>query len=301
MTRERSSLHLADWLGGEHHGDECRWTRLATLDEAGPEDLSFYVGAGTVQSAAGTLLVKHPIPGRTCVVVNDPKLAFIRVIESMFPVEHAAFIHPSAEVDASAFVHATATIHAGVVVMAGCTVGPRSVIYPRAVLYPNTVVGSDCVLHAGCVLGADGFGFHPTADGLVRVPHRGRVVLEDQVEIGANATIDRAFLGETRVGKATKIDNLVHLGHNCRIGEGVVIAAQTGLSGSVKVDDHVVMGGQVGVVEHTHIGKQARIGAQSGVTRDVDPGAAVLGTPADDAMKMKRLYVRLRQRSVKDD
>ena len=301
MTRERSSLHLAQWLGGEHHGDERRWTALATLSEAEPEDLSFYTGRGHVRSAAGILLVKHAIPGRTCIVVNDPKLAFIQLIERMFPVEHAAFVHPSAEVDESAFVHATATIHAGVVVMAGCSVGPRCVLYPRVVLYPNTIVGSDCVLHAGCVLGADGFGLHPTADGLVRVPHRGRVVLEDQVEVGANATIDRAFLGETRIGRATKIDNLVHVGHNCTLGEGVVIAAQTGLSGSVSVDDHVVMGGQVGIVEHTHIGTKARIGAQSGVTRDVESGAAVLGTPADDAMKMKRIYVKLRQSSREED
>ena len=118
---------------------------------------------------------------------------------------------------------------------------------------------------------------------------------EDHVEIGANATVDRAFLGETRIGTGTKIDNLVHVGHNSRLGKGVVIAAQTGLSGSVTVGDHAVMGGQVGVVEHTHIGAGARIGAQSGVTRDVEDGASVLGTPADAAMKMKRLYARLRQ------
>ena len=301
MKRQRSSLHLAEWLGGAHHGSEHRWTGLATLDEAGPDDVSFYTGVGALDTNAGILLVKGAVDGRTCIIVDDPKLAFIRLIEKVFPVEHAAFIHPSAQVDASSFVHATATIHAGAVVMADCTIGPRSVLYPRAVLYPNTVVGADCVLHAGCVLGADGFGLHPTADGLVRVPHRGRVVLENHVEIGANATIDRAFLGETRIGTGTKLDNLVHVGHNCRLGSDVVIAAQSGLSGSVTVDDRVVMGGQVGVVEHTHIGTAARIGAQSGVTRDVNTGATVLGTPADDAMKMKRLYVRLSHASRQED
>lgn len=301
MTRQRSSLHLAEWLGGEHHGSEHFWTGLATLDEAGPGDVSFFTGSGAVNSEAGVLLGKRALDARTCIVLEDPKLAFIHIIERMFPVEQAAFIHPSAQVDESAFVHATATVHAGVVVMADCTIGPRSVLYPRAVLYPGTVVGADCVLHAGCVLGADGFGLHPTADGMVRVPHRGRVVLEDQVEVGANATIDRAFLGETRIGRASKLDNLVHVGHNCRLGEGVIIAAQTGVSGSVTIGDRVVMGGQVGVVEHTVIGTGARVGAQSGVTRDVPPEAAVLGTPADDAMKMKRQYVRLRQSTTQED
>lgn len=297
MNEQRSSLNLASWLGGEHHGIEQPWDGLATLDEAGPRDVSFYTGGGTPSSRAAVLIVKQALVGRTCIVLSDPKLAFIQLIEKLFPVEHAAFVHPSAQIDEAAFVHATATIHAGVVVMAGCEIGPRSVLYPRVVLYPSTVIGADCVLHAGCVLGADGFGLHPSAEGLVRVPHRGRVVIEDHVEIGANATVDRAFLGETRIGTGTKIDNLVHVGHNSRLGKGVVIAAQAGLSGSVTVGDHAVMGGQVGVVEHTHIGAGARIGAQSGVTRDVEDGAAVLGTPADAAMKMKRMYARLRQNS----
>ena len=301
MTLQHSSLRLAEWLDGEHHGSERRWTGLATLDDAGPDDVSFYTGKTSVESSAGVVLSTCALPDRTCIIVDDPKLAFILLIERLFPVEHAAFTHHSAEVDESAFVHATATLHAGVVVMAGCTIGPRSVLYPRAVLYPNTIVGADCVLHAGSVLGADGFGLHPTPEGLVRVPHRGRVVLEDHVEIGANTTIDRAFLGDTRIGRGTKIDNLVHIGHNSQLGEGVVIAAQTGLSGSVTVGDHVVMGGQVGVIEHTHIGAGARVGAQSGVTRDVDAGTAVLGTPADNAMSMKRLYVRLRQASDQNE
>lgn len=301
MSLPRTSLHLAEWLSGEHHGSERSWSGVATLREAGPDDVSFFTGNGHPQTDAGVLLTRAHIPGRTCITVDDPKLAFILLIEHVFPVEHVAFAHRSASVDASAFVHATATLHAGVVVMAGCTVGPRSVLYPNVVLYPNTVVGADCILHAGCVLGADGFGLHPTADGPVRVPHRGRVVLEDEVEVGANATIDRAFLGETRIGRGTTLDNLVHIGHNSRLGEGVVIAAQTGLSGSVIVEDGVVMGGQVGVVEHTRIGAAARVGAQSGVTRDVEAGTAVLGTPAEDAMLMKRLYVRRRQAVRQED
>ena len=300
MTRDRSSRHLAEWLEGQHHGPDVRWTGLATLSEACATDVSFFTG-GKLNTAAGVLLCSTPIADRTCIVVDDPKLSFILLIEKMFPVEQVPYVHPTAVVDESAFIHATATIHAGAVVMAGCEVGPRTVLYPRVVLYPETIVGADCVLHAGCVIGAEGFGLHETSSGLVRVPHRGRVVIEDHVEIGANATVDRAFLGQTHIGRGAKLDNLVHVGHNCLLGEGVVLAAQTGLSGSVEVGNHVMMGGQVGVVEHTQIGAHARVGAQSGVMRDVAAGARVLGTPADDAMKMKRLYARLRHASSPSD
>jgi UDP-3-O-[3-hydroxymyristoyl] glucosamine N-acyltransferase len=299
-----SSLSLADWLGGSHHGEEVTYSGLASLETAGPKDVSFLSTdrrTDDTESAAGLLLVKQPISGRTCICVDDPKLAFIRLIEQVFPVEQTPGTSDGAHVDAGAFVDATATLHAGVVVMERCSVGAHTVLFPNVVLYPDTTVGAHCRIHAGAVIGADGFSYHPTAEGPRKVPQVGRVVIDDGVEIGANSTIDRAFMGETRVGAQTKIDNLVHVGHNCQIGSAVLMAAQSGLSGSVSVSDRVMIGGQAGVVEHAAIGTGARVGAQSGVVRSVEAGETVLGTPAEPAMKMKRIYAKLRAQASKPD
>ncbi len=289
------SLLLAEWLSGTHCGPEVPWSGLATLETATTTDVSFATTTEKLSSNAGVLLTKEAVPHRTCVVVNDPKLAFIQLIDRLFHVEQAAGVDPAAHVDSSAFVHATATIHAGVVVMEQCHIGAHSVLFPNVVIYPHTQIGSHCRIHAGTVIGADGFSYHPTTEGLVKVPQVGRVIIEDGVEIGANATIDRAFLDETTVGSGSKIDNQVHIGHNAHLGSNVVIAAQTGISGSVTIGHDVFMGGQVGVVEHTTIGDGAKIGAQSGVGRDVPSNETVLGTPAEPAMQMKRIYAALRK------
>lgn len=290
-----SSLVLADWLSGTHHGPEIQWSGLATLETASATDVSFATRINGITSNAGIVLATEAIANKTCIVVSDPKLAFIQLIDRMFHVEQAAGIDPASNIDSSAFIHATATIHAGAVVMERCHVGAHSVLFPNVVLYPNTHVGKHCRIHAGSVIGADGFSYHPTTRGLVKVPQMGRVVIEDGVEIGANSTIDRAFLTETVVGSNSKIDNLVHIGHNAHLGSNVVIAAQSGISGSVTIGNEVLMGGQVGVVEHTTIGDGATIGAQSGVSRDVGEKDSVLGTPAEPAMQMKRIYAALRK------
>ncbi len=289
-----SSTELAQLLGGEHHGPETQWEGVATLENATSTDLCFAEGSIPPNCKAGVILSGCVIPHRCCIVVNDPKRSFILVLEQLFHVEQFAGIHPSAVVDPTAIVHDTATIHAGVVVMNGCEVGAESTVFPNVVLYPKTQVGKRVRIHAGTVIGADGFGYHPTPEGPVKIPHLGHVVIEDEVEIGANATIDRGFLGETRIGRGSKLDNLVHVAHNVSMGSHVIIAAQTGISGSVKVGQGVMMGGQVGIVEHIEIGAGAQIGAQSGVTRTVASDETVLGSPAESAMKMKRIFAHLR-------
>jgi len=300
-VKPTSSLLLAEWLDGDHHGAEVLWTDLATLDTASPTDVSFTERQLDSPCEAGVLLARAPVEGRTSITVKDPKLAFIQLIKRLFHVEQPAGVSTDAHIDPGAFVHATATVHAGAVVMEGCEIGPHSVLFPNVVLYPRTAVGARCRIHAGAVIGADGFSYHPTAEGLVKVPQVGRVVIEDDVEIGANSTIDRAFLGETRVGRHSKLDNLVHIGHNCQLGASVVIAAQAGLSGSVSAGEGVQIGGQAGVVEHTKLGARARVGAQSGVLRSVPDGETVLGTPAETAMRMKRIYASLRKDIVDRD
>ena len=299
--KSSSSVALAHALDGQHHGPDTLWDGVATLQEATATDLAFAEGLIPAGCQAGVVLTSAVIPHRCCIVVDEPKRSFIQVLETMFHVEHPDGIHPHASVDPTAKIHETAVIHAGAVIMKNCEVGRDSTVFPNAVLYPNTVVGNRVRIHAGAVLGADGFGYHPTAEGPKKIPHVGKVVIEDDVEIGANATIDRAFLGETRIGHGSKIDNLVHVAHNVSMGSHVVIAAQTGISGSVTIGDRVLMGGQVGIVEHTHVGKGARIGAQSGVVNRVEAGEAVLGSPALPAMKMKRIYASLRRWKDQDN
>ena len=291
---ERTAAALAVRLGGRLEGPDQPYSAVAPLQSAGAQDVAYATGALPEPCGAGVLLVSQGIEGRCCIVLSDPKLGFIHLIHELFPVEHPAGVHPQATVDPTAEVDETATVHPGVVVGAGCRVGAGTVLHPGVVLYPDTVVGAGCVLHAGCVLGADGFSFHPTPAGPVKVPQIGRVVVGDDVELGANCCVDRAFLGDTVVGPGCKLDNLVHVGHNATLGRHVIIAAQGALSGSVTVGDGAILGGQVGVVEHIHIGAGASVGAQSGVGRDVPAGEAVLGTPAEPAARMRRIYAALK-------
>jgi UDP-3-O-[3-hydroxymyristoyl] glucosamine N-acyltransferase len=227
-------------------------------------------------------------------VAPDPRAAFIAAVPLVVDTEAQTGVHPRATVHPSAHLGSDVTLHPGVVVGPGCAVGDRTVLFPNVVLYAGTRVGADVRIHAGAVIGADGFGYHPTADGLKKMPHVGRVVVEDGVEIGANTCIDRAALGETRVRSGAKIDNLVQVAHHCDVGSGALLVAQTGLSGSVHVGTGAVLGGQVGVADHRRIGAGAHVGAQSGVHRDVPDEATVLGTPARPIAETRRIWAALR-------
>ncbi|MCB9760490.1 MAG: UDP-3-O-(3-hydroxymyristoyl)glucosamine N-acyltransferase [Alphaproteobacteria bacterium] len=301
---------LAAALGGVHHGPVVALGSLASLLDAGPGQLAYAERAP--QGEAGCLLIRAPTEGRTCIVVPDPKAAFLDVLDAWHPPRRPApGVHPSAVVEgalgpgcavgplvhvaATARVGADVVLHAGVVVGACCVVGDGSELHPGVVLYPDTVLGARVLVHANAVLGADGFSFHPTPQGLRKVRHVGRVVVEDDVEIGANTCVDRAFLDETRIGRGAKLDNLVQVGHNTTLGPGTVVAAQTGLSGSVRVGAGVQMGGQVGVVDHVTIGDGARLAAGSKVIRDVPAGEAMLGVPAMPRRRALRVLALVRR------
>jgi len=240
-------------------------------------------------------------------IAEDPYLALARILQHMYPAERPKpGVHASAVIDASAKVAASAAIgagsvvgpgsridadviiHEGVVVGARCVVGEASELHPGVVLYRDTEVGRRCILHAGVVLGSDGFGFASHAAGHEKIPQIGRVVVEDDVEIGANTTVDRAMLEETRIGAGTKIDNLVQIGHNVQVGAGSLLVSQSGIAGSTRLGKGVVLAGQAGVAGHLELGDGARVAAASAVFKSVPAGATVGGYPAHDVAAWRR-------------
>lgn len=242
------------------------------------------------------LAAKYPGTGALAVMAR-PRLGFARLASRLHhprPFERGAGVHPDARVDKTAEVSEGAMVAAGAEIGPRCRLSPGAVVGPGVVLGPGCVVGPNAVvMHAlvgarvsflaGAVIGEAGFGFVPCSDGPVRMPQLGRVIVGDDVEIGANSCIDRGALGDTVIGDGVKIDNLVQIGHNVTIGPGTVIAAQTGISGSVHVGAGVMMGGQVGMADHIEIGAGAQLAAQSGVMRNVPPGEKWAGTPAKSA------------------
>jgi UDP-3-O-[3-hydroxymyristoyl] glucosamine N-acyltransferase len=258
--------------------------------------------ASAAESNAGCLLVTADFPkGRTVIRVADPRAAFARVIRLLYPpVAVAPGIHPTAVIPADSDIPNSATIDAHAVIGAGTRIGEKSrvgagcvigdrvrigsdcLLHPNVTIYDDVTVGDRAVLHSGCVLGADGFGFVRAGDHYEKFPQIGRVEVGHDVEIGANSCVDRAALGVTTIGDGTKLDNLVHIGHNCRIGRHVVIAAQTGLSGGVVVEDYAVIGGQVGIGDKARIETEAVLGSGCGIltSKIIRKGQVVWGTPA---------------------
>ncbi len=296
---------LAREVGAELRGDPAvEIERLAPLHLAGPGALSFVANPKYRAAAAGcgasALLVTPDAAevGGNLLVTPNVYLALAKALTHFHPRERPApGVHSSAVVAGSARIDPTASIGplcvvgersvvgAGTVLVAGvhlgndCEVGRDGLFHPGVVVREQARIGDRVILQPGCVIGGDGFGYAPTREGWVKIPQVGTVVLEDDVEIGANTTIDRATLGETRIGAGAKLDNLVQIAHNVAVGAHSAFAAQVGIAGSTRVGKWVQLGGQVGVVGHIEIGDKARIGAQSGVPNDVAAGAEVTGRP----------------------
>jgi len=298
---------LASTLGLAYQGPDKEIRGVATLEEAGPEDISFLANpkyAGMLQSTrAGAVILAERFAEQTttALVSENPYLDFARAVQlfakpqgSFNGHSQQAWIHPEAEVaddavvypfvsvGAGARVGSGTTLFSGVYVGEDCQLGPNCVIYPNVTLMAGTQLGEGVILHAGVVLGSDGFGFAEAAAGREKFPQVGRVVVGDNVEIGANTCVDRAALGETRIGSGSKIDNLVQLGHNVQVGENCILVSQVGIAGSTKLGRNVIIAGQVGVAGHLEIGEGCRVGAKSGVGRSLPPGTDVSGIPAMD-------------------
>jgi len=308
---------MSEWTAGElaaHlqlplRGDaERRITGAAMLDDAGPDHLAFAGSPKYFESAARSgagCIIALPefagVAGQTVMESPQPRAHFAQALSLLYPARAiGAGVHPSACVDEAALVDPTAEVGPFVTIGSGAHVGARTrigagssigpgvaigedcILHPRVSIYERVAIGARCVVHAGAVIGADGFGFEMTGGSYQKVPQVGTVTIGDDVEIGANTCIDRATLGVTVIGDGTKLDNMVHIAHNCRIGRHVVIAAQTGLAGGVTIGDYAVVGGQVGVGDKARIESRAVIGSGAGIltAKIVRAGEPVWGTPA---------------------
>lgn len=299
---------LAHWLDATFEGDgERELHGAAELEKAGSEDLSFVSSPKywklAEASAAGCLIATPDFPasGRTIIRAPEARGAFARALFRLYPKpKPESGVHPSAVIGEGVTLGEDVYLGPNVVVgdgvsigartrvMAGTTLGSRVVLgedcllHPRVTLYDSVEIGDRAILHSGCVIGADGFGFVMSAGRYEKFPQVGKVKLGNDVEVGANTCIDRAALGVTSIGNGVKLDNMVHIGHNCRIGNHVVIAAQTGLSGAVIVDDYAVIGGQVGIGDKARIESKAVLGSGCGIltSKIVRSGQTVWGTPA---------------------
>lgn len=305
MIQTKTLKELAEYLGGIVRGDDtCRVNGLAPLEAAGPDKITFLANpkyaAKVAETGAGAVLMAPggESHGRNVIEVANPYLAFAKLLTLFYVQPHTPHgVLPEACIGSNPSLGEGISIYPGAVIGDNCTIGDRSVIHPGAVLYDGVIIGNDTVVHAnavirercrigsrcviqpGAVIGSDGFGYAPDGRAYYRIPQIGIVVLEDDVEIGANTAIDRAALEVTLIRRGTKIDNLVQIAHNCQIGEDGMICSQVGISGSTKVGNHVTLGGQVGIAGHLTIGDNVMVGAKSGIPNSLAANAGYSGIP----------------------
>jgi len=305
MQPTKTLKELAEYLGGTVRGDEtCRVNGLAPLEAAGPDKVTFLANpkyaSKVADTGAGAVLMTPggESHGRNVIEVANPYLAFAKLLTLFYVQPHPPrgvlpeacigigvalgeeiSIYPGAIVGDNVTLGDRCVIHPGAVIYAGVSIGDDTVIHANAVVRERCRIGKRCVLQPGAVIGSDGFGYAPDGSSYYPIPQIGIVVLEDDVEIGANTCIDRAALEVTLIRRGTKLDNLVQVAHNCQIGEDCMIVSQVGISGSTRIGNHVTLAGQVGVAGHLTIGDNVIVGAQSGVPGSLPANAGYSGTP----------------------
>lgn len=313
---------IAEKVAGKVSGEtSIRISGVQFIDQAQPGQLTFigrkkYAEQWAVSKASAAVVSEgiavEPGEGRAIIFVKDADLAMAQVLELFEPappelgpgIHASAQVHPTAEIGEGArigpgcYVGARTKIGRGVVlypnvtIMDDCCVGDGTIIWPGTVVRERCEIGMQCILHPNVTVGSDGFGYRPAPDGrgLVKIVHIGSVRIGHCVEIGAGTTIDRGKFGATEIGDMTKIDNLVQIAHNCKIGRCCVIAALCGISGSTTLGDGVMMGGQAGAADHVKIGNGVKLGGRTGVIGDIPNGVTMLGMPARDAKEMMRIW-----------
>ncbi|MBI2421626.1 MAG: UDP-3-O-(3-hydroxymyristoyl)glucosamine N-acyltransferase [Candidatus Hydrogenedentes bacterium] len=311
---------IAALVGGAIAGDpSLPITGLNGLKEAQPGDLCFLRSIKyadlLAESRATAVLVKEIVDNcaATMIVVNDPDFAFAQVMMhyQQQQTHHPKGIHPTAVIGEHVTLGANVAIdahvriadharigdncilYAGVYIGHHCTIGPDTLIYPNVTIREECQVGARCILHSNSCIGSDGFGYAPMGGQWMKIPQVGCVILEDDVEIGSNTSVDRATFGETRIGQGTKIDNLVQIGHNVQIGKHSAIAGSVGIAGSAVIGNRVRVGAQSGVAGHLTVGDDVTIAGRGGVTKSVEPGKFVSGFPARDHQEERRIKVSL--------
>jgi UDP-3-O-[3-hydroxymyristoyl] glucosamine N-acyltransferase len=312
---------IAFLLGKQHHGGDVNIERIGSL-EASSENAIFYVESGKYLEKARSknpcaLVIPKGLDAGNIpyIEVEEPKLAFIKLLEIFNPAvirPDKTYIDENAIISNKAQFDSDVTIMAGAVIMDGARIKTGVVIYPNCVLENNSVigkgttlysgviirercvVGNDCIIHPGTVIGADGYGFYEKEGKIFKIPQIGIVKIGDRVEIGANCTIDRATVDKTEIGNDTKLDNMVHIAHNVKIGERCLIAAQAGISGSVIIGNHVIILGQAGIADHVSIADNTIIMAQSGIPNDVKKAEVLFGTIARPVKEHHRIHAALK-------
>jgi UDP-3-O-[3-hydroxymyristoyl] glucosamine N-acyltransferase len=318
-----SAKQIAQMINGKPEGDEnIRVSNLAKIEEASPEDISFIADAKynscIYSTQSGIVVVKddfvleQPV-NCTMIRVKDPRLAFVKLLQfydslksEKLGISKHAFISKSATIGRNVYIgegavigenakiEDDAKIYPQVYIGDNVVIGESTIMYAGVKVYEGCRIGDFCILHSGCVIGADGFGFFPNENGVYeKIPQLGNVIIENNVEIGANSCIDRATLGSTVIGQGVKIDNLTQIAHNCTIGENTVIAACCGIAGSVDIGKNCIFAGQVGVKDHVAIGDSVMVGAQCGIHRNIADKQTILGSPAMDAKKMMRVFAAM--------
>jgi UDP-3-O-[3-hydroxymyristoyl] glucosamine N-acyltransferase len=316
-----TAAEIATYLQGEVIGDpQTPLKSFAPADRAQTGDLTFAENeeflARAEQSAASAIIVTGTTrsPGKVLIRVANARVAFAKALTLFFPeptrppgIHSSAVVAPSAQVDPAAYIGpncvigertrigAEVILHAGDFVGDDCQLGAGSVLFPNVTLYPRTELGQRVRIHSGTVIGADGFGYVLDAGAHRKVPQIGNVVLGDDVEIGANVTIDRGALKPTVIGRGTKIDNLVQIGHNVQIGEHCLVISQVGIAGSCELGDYVILAGQAGISGHLKIGSRATVSAQSGVMHNIPAGEKWLGSPAQADKQTKRQMLAIQR------
>ncbi len=312
---------IAAAVGGRQVGAETAIEGVSSLEEAGPGHLAYVDGDRLTEAArasrASALLVAREIAGiaRAQIVVSDPRFAFVRVVERFFTgpriprgiageavrgadveIGPDTSIWPFVTLGDRVKLGARVTLYPGVFVGDDAVIGDDCILHPNVTVREGCVIGRRVVIHSGAVVGSDGFGYVQHEGRHHKIPQLGGVLVEDDVELGANVTVDRATFGRTVIGRGTKVDNLVQIGHNVTIGPHSILVAQAGIAGSTRLGSHVVVGGQAGLVDHLEIGDRAMIGAQAGVVRNITEGQIVSGTPAAphvDSLRAHALLLRL--------
>ncbi|MDY6968531.1 MAG: UDP-3-O-(3-hydroxymyristoyl)glucosamine N-acyltransferase [Spirochaetota bacterium] len=310
---------IAGFLNGSLNGKDIEVERVGSLEVEFENAIIYIEGEEYLEKALSkkpvAIVAPHGIciDNIPCIFVDDPKLAFIKLLNIFSEKrEEPPGIDPRASVDDRAEVDKNATVMLGVVIMEGAQILANSIIYPNCIIEKDAcvgrnsilhsgviikekcAVGDDCIIHSGVVIGSDGFGFYEKDGRVLKIPQNGNVKIGDRVEVGANCCIDRATLGTTEIGDDTKLDNLVHIAHNVKIGKKCYIAAQAGISGSVTVGEHVTILGQVGIGDHLSIADETIILGQSGILNDIKKADVLFGTPSRCVKEHHKIHASLK-------